>query len=71
MVETETRILQHQYFSRCIPDRTTLEVEAAASEQKGIAAHIRISWMFASEMAGDKRVKAYPEHDVAVRQFKW
>ena len=62
MVEIETGVLRTQCIDRRIPDRATLEREVAAWEQQRNNEGAKINWMFTTERARTKLVRAYPQH---------
>ena len=62
MVEIEIGVLRTQCIDRRIPDRATLEREVAAWEQQRNNEGAKINWMFTTERARTKLVRAYPQH---------
>jgi transposase len=63
MVEIEIGVLRGQCLDRRIGDRRTLEAEIAAWEGQRNAAGARITWMFTTQRARIKLLRAYPDHD--------
>jgi transposase len=61
MVEIEISVLAKQCLDRRIPDRTSLEREVAAWQQRRNAQGARIKWMFAAADARRKLGKLYPK----------
>ena len=60
MVEIEIGVLRSQCLDRRIDDRKRLVAEIAAWERQRNAAGARIKWMFTTEKARAKMVRAYP-----------
>jgi transposase len=60
MVEIEIGVLRSQCLDRRIGDRTTLESEIAAWECQRNATGARIKWMFTTQRARIKLLRAYP-----------
>jgi transposase len=63
MVEIEISVLRSQCLDRRIGDRNTLEVEVTAWERQRNAAGARIQWMFTTQRARIKLMRAYPDLD--------
>jgi transposase len=63
MVEIEIGVLRGQCLDRRIGDRKTLEAEIAAWECQRNAAGARITWMFTTQRARIKLLRAYPDPD--------
>jgi hypothetical protein len=61
MVEIEIGVLRSQCLDRRIGDRKTLEAEIAAWECQRNAAGARIKWMFTTQRARIKLLRAYPD----------
>ena len=61
MVEIEIGVLRSQCLDRRIGDRKTLEAEIAAWECQRNAAAARIKWMFTTQRARIKLLRAYPD----------
>ena len=61
MVEIEIGVLRGQCLDRRIEDRDRLVAEIAAWERQRNAAGARIRWMFTTERARAKMVRAYPD----------
>ena len=61
MVEIEIGVLRSQCLDRRIDDRKTLEAEIAAWEHQRNAAAARIKWMFTTQRARIKLLRAYPD----------
>ena len=61
MVEIEIGVLRTQCLDRRISDRKTLEVEVAAWECQRNADGARIKWMFTTQRARIKLLRAYPD----------
>lgn len=68
MVEIEIGVLQRQCLSRRIPDRATLEIEAAAWEKQRNASKAHVNWTFTAERARDSMARAYPKPNASKRQ---
>ena len=60
MVESEIGVLRGQCLDRRIEDRQTLEAEIAAWRDQRNAAGARIKWMFSTQRARIKLLRAYP-----------
>jgi transposase len=63
MVEIEIGVLRSQCLDRRIEDRQTLEAEIAAWEAQRNATAARIKWMFTTQRARIKLLRAYPNPD--------
>ena len=63
MVEIEIGVLRSQCLDRRIEDRQTLEAEIAAWEAQRNAAGASIKWMFTTQRARIKLLRAYPDLD--------
>jgi hypothetical protein len=63
MVEIEIGVLRGQCLDRRIADRHTLEAEVAAWEARRNAERARIKWMFTTQRARIKLLRAYPDPD--------
>jgi hypothetical protein len=61
MVEIEIGVLRSQCLDRRIADRKTLEDEIAAWECRCNATAQRIKWMFTTQRARIKLLRAYPD----------
>ena len=61
MVEIEIGVLRSQCLDRRIADRQTLETEIAAWECRRNATAHRIKWMFTTQRARIKLLRAYPD----------
>jgi transposase len=61
MVEIEIGVLRGQCLDRRIADRKTLEAQIAAWECQRNAAGSRIKWMFTTQRARIKLLRAYPD----------
>src|SRR5712675_1338794 len=61
MVEIEIGVLRGQCLGRRIGDRKALETEIAAWEAQRNAAGARIQWMFTTQRARIKLLRAYPD----------
>ena len=61
MVEIEIGVLRSQCLDRRIADRKTLEDEIAAWECRRNATAERIKWMFTTQRARIKLLRAYPD----------
>jgi len=61
MVEIEIGVLRSQCLDRRIGDRKTLETEIAAWEAQRNATAARIKWMFTTQRARIKLLRAYPD----------
>jgi transposase len=61
MVEIEIGVLRGQCLDRRIADRETLEAQIAAWECQRNAAGSRIKWMFTTQRARIKLLRAYPD----------
>ena len=61
MVEIEIGVLRSQCLDRRMSDRKTLEAEIAAWECQRNAAGARIKWMFTTQRARIKQLRAYPD----------
>ena len=61
MVEIEIGVLRGQCLGRRIGDRKVLETEIAAWEAQRNAAGARIQWMFTTQRARIKLLRAYPD----------
>jgi hypothetical protein len=60
MVEIEIGVLRSQCLNRRIGDRKTLDAEIAASQRQRNLAAARIKWMFNTQRARIKLLRAYP-----------
>ena len=60
MVEIEIGVLRSQCLDRRIADRKTLETEIDAWQRQRNAARHRINWMFTTQRARTKLLRAYP-----------
>jgi transposase len=63
MVEIEIGVLRSQCLDRRIGDRKTLEAEIAAWQAQRNAAGARTKWMFSTQRARIKLLRAYPDPD--------
>jgi transposase len=63
MVEIEIGVLRSQCLDRRIADRHTLKAEIDAWEARRNAARARIKWMFTTQRARIKLLRAYPDPD--------
>jgi transposase len=63
MVEIEIGVLRGQCLDRRIEDRHTLEAEIDAREAQRNADGARIKWMFTTQRARIKLLRAYPDPD--------
>jgi transposase len=63
MVEIEIGVLRSQCLDRRIADRKTLEAEIAAWQRRRNADRARIKWMFTTQAARSKLLRAYPDQD--------
>jgi transposase len=63
MVEIEIGVLRSQCLDRRIGDRKTLEAEIEAWEGQRNADQARIKWMFTTQRARIKLLRAYPDPD--------
>ena len=63
MVEIEIGVLRSQCLDRRIGERQTLEAEVAAWEAKRNTDSARINWMFTTQRARIKLLRAYPDPD--------
>jgi transposase len=63
MVEIEIGVLQSQCLDRRIGDRKTLQTEVAAWEDRRNTTGARIKWMFTTQQARIKLLRAYPDTD--------
>ena len=61
MVEIEIGVLRSQCLDRRIQDRHTLKAEIDAWECQRNAAGARIKWMFTTQRARIKLLRAYPD----------
>ncbi|HSB58813.1 MAG TPA: IS630 family transposase [Methyloceanibacter sp.] len=61
MVEIEIGVLRSQCLDRRIEDRQTLEAEIAAWEAQRNTTGARIKWMFTTQRARIKLLRAYPD----------
>jgi transposase len=61
MVEIEIGVLRSQCLDRRMGDRKTLYAEIAAWERQRNAARARIKWMFTTQRARIKLLRAYPD----------
>jgi len=61
MVEIEIGGLRRQCLDRRIGDRKTLQAEIAAWEGQRNAHRARIKWMFTTQRARIKLLRAYPD----------
>ncbi len=61
MVEIEIGVLRAQCLDRRIGDRQTLEAEIAAWEAQRNAERARIKWVFTTQRARIKLLRAHPE----------
>jgi hypothetical protein len=61
MVEIEIGVLRSQCFDRRVDNRKTLEVEIATWERQRNAASARIKWMFTTQRARIKLLRAYTD----------
>jgi hypothetical protein len=61
MVEIEIGVLRSQCLERRIDSRQFLEAEIAEWERQRNAAHARITWMFTTQRARSKLLRAYPD----------
>jgi hypothetical protein len=61
MVEIEIGVLRSQCLDRRIDDRKTLEAEIAAWECQRNATAACIKWMFTTQRARIKLLRAYPD----------
>jgi hypothetical protein len=61
MVEIEIGVLRGQCLDRRIDDRDRLIAEITAWERQRNAAGARIRWMFTTERARAKMIRAYPD----------
>ena len=61
MVEIEIGVLRSQCLDRRIGDRTTLEAEIVAWECQRNTTGARIKWMFTTQRARIKLLRAYPD----------
>jgi hypothetical protein len=61
MVEIEIGVLRGQCLDRRIDDRDRLIAEISAWERQRNAAGARIRWMFTTERARAKMIRAYPD----------
>ena len=61
MIEIEIGVLRSQCLDRRIDDRKTLEAEIAAWESQRNATAARIKWMFTTQRARIKLLRAYPD----------
>ena len=59
----EIGVLRGQCLDRRIDDRKTLEAEIATWEAQRNAARARIKWMFTTQRARIKLLRAYPDPD--------
>jgi hypothetical protein len=60
IAECELSVLARQCLDRRIPDKTTLEQEAAAWETRRNAAHVTVDWQFTAADARIKLKRLYP-----------
>ncbi len=60
MVEVEFSVLMRQCLDRRIPDRATLEREAAAWEARRNTFGATVDWQFTTDKARDKLKRLYP-----------
>jgi len=63
MVEIEIGVLRSQCLDRRIDNRQILEAEIAEWERQRNAARARIKWMFTTQRARIKLLRAYPDPD--------
>ena len=63
MVEIEIGVLRSQCLDRRIGDRKTLEAEIDAWQRRRNASGARIKWMFNTQRARIKLLRAYPDPD--------
>jgi transposase len=61
MVEIEMGVLRSQCLDRRIADRKTLDAEIAAWERQRNASAARVKWMFTTQRARIKLLRAYPD----------
>ena len=61
MVEIEIGVLRTQCLDRRIDNRNILEAEVAAWERQRNAQGARIKWMFTTQRARLKMLRAYPD----------
>lgn len=61
MVEIEIGVLRSQCLDRRIGDRTTLETEIDAWLRQRNASGARVKWMFTTQRARIKLLRAYPD----------
>ena len=62
MVEIEIGVLRRQCLDRRIADRKTLEADVDAWQSQRNATGARIKWMFTTQQARIKLLRAYPDH---------
>jgi hypothetical protein len=63
MVEIEIGVLRSQCLDRRISDRKTLEAEIETWQCQRNATGARIKWMFNTQRARIKLLRAYPDPD--------
>lgn len=63
MGEIEIGVLRAQCLERRIADRQTLETEIEAWQRQRNADRARIKWMFTTQRARIKLLRAYPDTD--------
>lgn len=63
MAEIELSVLSRQCLDRRVPDRTTLEREVSAWEERRNQAGGPINWRFTTDDARIKLKRLYPSHD--------
>jgi hypothetical protein len=63
MVEIEIGVLRSQCLDRRIADRKTLQAEIDAWQAQRNAARARVKWMFTTQRARLKLLRAYPNPD--------
>ena len=63
MAESELGVLTRQCLSRRIPDKQTLEKEAAAWERHRNKHHAKADWQFTTENARVKLKRLYPQFE--------
>src|SRR4030088_2476661 len=63
MVEIEIGVLRSQCLDRRIGDRKTLDAEIAAWQDQRNAQADAIKWMFTTQHARSKLLRAYPDPD--------
>jgi DDE superfamily endonuclease len=70
MVEIEIGVLARQCLDRRIDSFARLVAETAAWEKRRNAERARVKWMFTTEKARDKMVRAYPKPAAKSRQVQ-